>query len=620
MTRAALLAGTGTHTDPALSRLRAPGPDVDGLARVLADPQVGAYGVDRLVDRTAAELRSTLRAFFANRAPDDVLLVYFSGHGVKDVAGELYLAGTDTRLDDLDGTAVSAAELNRWIRACRSRHVLLVLDCCYSGAFGRGMFAKAGDTVLVQENFSGRGLAIITATTAIEYAFEGTTLRSDAPAASASVFTEALTRGLDTGEADDDLDQRITLDELYYYVFDTVREANPAQTPCWWLIGGQGEFVVAARRPGTSARRVRSAEPVPAVELKPDRGALALTVPVALAGGALVWAGLAGFSSGRLWSLVALGLVVVLAAVVRTAVAFLGRVRLEDHGIRVSLLRSSAVPWPAVLAVETRAGLFGRTVALHRGDRRRLPLPAPSASWTSRRARFSAGLDAIRDHSISRGSPTAVARRGWAVAPARVVPVLALVVVLLFATDRPWLWEGTIATSPPDACQVLDKNTAADLAGIGDAGGVNDMIGPLYSALFGPINEQPPVSEHSDLGNRCTRRYAANISGANGAIALAYALSVATESESAHNAAGEALARSRSSDGEHGQIHEEGLHHPGYWLSYDNHGVARELCGNVVTTITFDMSGEFTAPGPKALAPAVEKAVRTLTDENPGLC
>jgi hypothetical protein len=45
------------------------------------------------------------------------------------------------------------------------------------------------------------------------------------------VFTSALVEGLRTGEADLDGDGLVALDELYDYVFDKVRERNPAQTP-----------------------------------------------------------------------------------------------------------------------------------------------------------------------------------------------------------------------------------------------------------------------------------------------------------------------------------------------------------------------------------------------------
>jgi hypothetical protein len=45
------------------------------------------------------------------------------------------------------------------------------------------------------------------------------------------VFTEAVVEGLRTGEADLDQDQRVSIDDLYRYVYDRVRERTPSQTP-----------------------------------------------------------------------------------------------------------------------------------------------------------------------------------------------------------------------------------------------------------------------------------------------------------------------------------------------------------------------------------------------------
>ncbi len=46
-----------------------------------------------------------------------------------------------------------------------------------------------------------------------------------------SYFTSALLEGLETGKADRDQDHQISVDELYDYIFDRVRELTPNQTP-----------------------------------------------------------------------------------------------------------------------------------------------------------------------------------------------------------------------------------------------------------------------------------------------------------------------------------------------------------------------------------------------------
>ena len=244
--RSALIVANDSYTDPGLSRLRAPDSDAQALARVLRDPDIGDFEVRVLLNEPAHEVNLAVEEFFADRRPDDLLLVHFSCHGVKDESGELFFAAANTRLRRLGATAVAAEFVNRRMNRSRSRRVVLLLDCCYAGAFERGMTARAGTGIGIGEQFGGRGRAVITASSAMEYAFEGDQLadtREQAP----SVFTSALVEGLETGEADRDQDGLVALDELYDYVYDKVRAVTPHQTPGKWTFGVQGELVIARR-------------------------------------------------------------------------------------------------------------------------------------------------------------------------------------------------------------------------------------------------------------------------------------------------------------------------------------------------------------------------------------
>lgn len=57
------------------------------------------------------------------------------------------------------------------MEASPARRIVLLLDCCFSGAFTRGMRTRDGGQVDVLERFTG-SRAVITATNAMEYAFE----------------------------------------------------------------------------------------------------------------------------------------------------------------------------------------------------------------------------------------------------------------------------------------------------------------------------------------------------------------------------------------------------------------------------------------------------------------
>ncbi|SFQ98956.1 Uncharacterized protein, contains caspase domain [Lentzea waywayandensis] len=244
--RYALIIASHEFADPGLSSLRAPAHDAARLGEVLADPRIGGFHVRTMINSPAAEVNEAVEDFFADRASDDLLVLHFSGHGVKDEAGELHFATSSTKLSRLAGTAVSADFVARRMNRSRSRRIVLLLDCCYSGAFGRGMVARAGGLIGLEEQFGGSGRAVITASSAMEYAFEGAAV-ADSSEGEPSVFTSALVEGLESGDADRDQDGHVGLDELYEYVYDRVRRVTPHQTPGKWMLDVRGDLRIARR-------------------------------------------------------------------------------------------------------------------------------------------------------------------------------------------------------------------------------------------------------------------------------------------------------------------------------------------------------------------------------------
>jgi len=244
--RHALVVANADYRDPGLKALRAPAADADALARVLSDPAIGGFEVQTVIDQPAHVIAEAVEEFFVDRSPDDLLLVHFSCHGVKDEDGELYFAATNTKLRLLGATALAANFVNRKMNQSRSRRIVLFLDCCYAGAFQRGMAPRAGTELDLQERFGGRGRAVITASGALEYAFEDQQL-AEGSEPQTSVFTTAMVRGLASGEADRDQDGYVGLDELYDYVYDAVRSVTTSQTPSKWTFGVQGDLQLARR-------------------------------------------------------------------------------------------------------------------------------------------------------------------------------------------------------------------------------------------------------------------------------------------------------------------------------------------------------------------------------------
>lgn len=255
--RRALIIANDEYEDKGLGCLLAPAADAEALGKVLADPRIGNFDVHVVRNAPSYVIQERIEDILSESRSDDELLLHFSCHGLKSESGELFFAGRNTRPNRLGSTAVAADFVQRCMQSSRSRSIVLLLNCCFGGAFSQGVRVRASGDVNMRDSFpggklgSGRGRAVITASSAMEYAFEGDQL-TDGRSSKPSVFTSALVEGLASGEADRNQDGWVSLNELYDYVFDRVRERNPHQTPSRDM-ETQGDFYVARRsRPVTT--------------------------------------------------------------------------------------------------------------------------------------------------------------------------------------------------------------------------------------------------------------------------------------------------------------------------------------------------------------------------------
>jgi Caspase domain len=226
--RLALLVATYRYQDAGLRQLTAPGHDAEALAEVLRDPEIAGFDVTILINKPHHVVGDAIGEFYHDRRRDDLTLLYFTGHGLKDDHGRLYLAMTDTKRDRLLFTGLSAQQIDEAMESCLSRQKVLVLDCCYSGAFPAGRISKADAQVNTLERFQGKGRVVLTASDSTQYSFEGNHILGQG---NQSVFTRFFVEGLITGKGDLDSDGNIALDELYSYAYDRVIEEMPQQRP-----------------------------------------------------------------------------------------------------------------------------------------------------------------------------------------------------------------------------------------------------------------------------------------------------------------------------------------------------------------------------------------------------
>jgi hypothetical protein len=241
--RAALVIATTRYQDPDLRQLRAPAHDAQALAEVLADPGIGSFTVTAVVNADERQARRAIDVFLSGRGVGDVVVVYLSCHGVLDRRNRLYFATADTIKTQLSSTGIPAAWLLDQLEDCRARQQVLILDCCFSGAFAHGSKGDADLDLERRLSGHGRGQAVLTASRAGEYSFEGQALPG--AAVPGSLFTAGLVEGLRTMAADAGGDGYVSVDEAYDYAYRYVQSSGASQTPQRWLSGGEGAIVLA---------------------------------------------------------------------------------------------------------------------------------------------------------------------------------------------------------------------------------------------------------------------------------------------------------------------------------------------------------------------------------------
>lgn len=250
MAKVALLIGVSEY-EPGLTPLPAATKDVEAIQRVLENPEIGGFNdVKVLLNPQRHEMEEAIEILFDNRQKDDLVLLFFSGHGIKDESGKLYFAARNTRKTDkgvpVRATTVPANFVHEVMSNSRSKREVVILDCCFSGAFAEGMAAKDDGFVDVKNQLGGEGRAVLTSSTSTQFAFEQHGVDT-------STYTSYIVEGLETGAADRDEDGWISVDELHEYAAKKVQESTPAMKPEIYPVKG-GFKIKLAKAPSNDPR------------------------------------------------------------------------------------------------------------------------------------------------------------------------------------------------------------------------------------------------------------------------------------------------------------------------------------------------------------------------------
>ncbi len=130
MAKIALLIGVSNYQND-LSSLPAAIQDVKELKRVLQHPEMGNFDeVDALTDINAQTIREAAERVFSQRQREDLVLFFFSGHGIKDEYGKLYLAAPETYKDQrgelIRSSAVATSFIQDNMNRSRSKRQIVI--------------------------------------------------------------------------------------------------------------------------------------------------------------------------------------------------------------------------------------------------------------------------------------------------------------------------------------------------------------------------------------------------------------------------------------------------------------------------------------------------------------
>lgn len=198
----------------------------------LKSPEGGALPDEQvkvLVDDNATKehILDAMRSTFLKADENDVVLFYFSGHGVEGAFIPVDFDGFDNRLYH--------HEIRQILDASKAKYKLVLGDACHAGSLyganveddlvaSRSLMNSMLDRYYRAFENSKGGLALLMSSKGQEVSLEDSGLRS-------GVFSHFLIRGL-KGEADADFDKIVTVNEVFEFTKKNVSDYTVgAQTP-----------------------------------------------------------------------------------------------------------------------------------------------------------------------------------------------------------------------------------------------------------------------------------------------------------------------------------------------------------------------------------------------------
>ena len=181
----------------------------------LKSPEGGALDDDHVkivVDEAATKenILGTMEHVFSQAGENDLVIMYFSGHGLKGSFLPIDFDGFNQK--------ILHSEINKIFAASKAKYKLCIADACHSGSLLAMKGNKIPDALKTYYSTLAQaesGSALLMSSKEDETSLESSGLRQ-------GVFSHFLIRGL-KGESDSNNDKVVTIQELFDFIYFNVR-------------------------------------------------------------------------------------------------------------------------------------------------------------------------------------------------------------------------------------------------------------------------------------------------------------------------------------------------------------------------------------------------------------
>ncbi len=156
----AILIAEKDYDDPAIPDLQNPVKDAKELKTILENNYTfSPANIDTLYNRNREDIMQAIVQRCNSLTANDNLIIFYAGHGIaeKDKFGDVdgyWIPSSGKK--NLNASYISADDINKAIKRSDAKHILIIADACFSGAFTRSLPADASKDIKKQYGVSSR--------------------------------------------------------------------------------------------------------------------------------------------------------------------------------------------------------------------------------------------------------------------------------------------------------------------------------------------------------------------------------------------------------------------------------------------------------------------------------